>query len=517
MSKVDALTCPNCGGSVDINDAENEIAQCPYCGSTLQLPERARPQPVVVEPVFIPRREMPMPLPEKRAGIWGGLFTLIIILVIVGGIVVSIAPSGTIFTRYFLWNQVVPMPPAENGARDLLAEVRVGEEEDLRLIRLDGATRQVRWTTDQTFSTNSGRSEPLPSGDFIYYSQDSNLLALKAADGKLAWQTALANGIGNSCKRCLRLVDEQLIVLSKDGTLQAVDARTGEKTWSFQLNTSPNELLLAGGKPAVVELDADNNRTLLVFDPQTGDTAQLGTDGCNSPQAASKGRSNLEDVYLSPDGGLAYFMYYSFGPNNLPCAMQVDLITGKKVWSASPAKDQTWPSAWFAAEVMVSEQGVFYYESNVLSMIDAATGQVHTLFKEPRYRQVTPLASQSGRVVVIAIPDYDSDQKVLWGIDTASGQKAWTYAMKAKSIIDPWRVRLTQAGLVVVQCLRDSEVSQWETLDISSGASRGLVQISTTKYNFLDDAWTDDMAYLTIDSTLHTISIQNGAAQYTWP
>jgi len=340
---------------------------------------------------------------------------------------------------------------------------------------------------------------------------------LKAADGKLAWKSPLANGVSTSCNGCMRLVDGQMVVLSKDGTLQALDAHTGEKTWSTQLNSTPTELLLAGGKPALVDNNSHKNKAQFISAPQTGKSTQMGTNGCTSVAATGKTNSGLEEVYLSPDGQLAYFTFYSFGPDDGPCIMQVDLASSKITWTNGPKSDQVWPSAWFAAQVMVSEQGVFFYEDNTLTMIDAATGQLHTLLKEPRYRDVTPLVSQPGRVVVIAIPDYDDNQKVLWGIDTATGQKAWTYAMQAKSIIDPWRVRLTSAGVVVVQCLRDSKLSQWETLVMTTGASRGLVQLSTTHYDFLDDAWTDSTAYLTIDATLHAVSIKNGAVQYTWP
>jgi outer membrane protein assembly factor BamB len=210
-------------------------------------------------------------------------------------------------------------------------------------------------------------------------------------------------------------------------------------------------------------------------------------------------------------------MYFNMGSDNPPCAQQIDLASGKVNWTTAPAEGQVWPSAWFAFEVLVSDQGVFFYEDNSFSLIDAKTGELRFLFKEPRYRQVTPLVSQPGLVVTLAIPDYDSESKELWGIDTATGKKLWTYKMQAKSIIDPYDVRLTSAGLVVVQCLGDAKSSQWEVLDPLTGASQGVKQLSDQNYNFLEAAWTPTTAYLKIDNILYVVDAKTGAVAYTWP
>jgi outer membrane protein assembly factor BamB len=312
-------------------------------------------------------------------------------------------------------------------------------------------------------------------------------------------------------------VDGQLLVLSKEGTLQALNPSSGQQTWSVALNSSPRELLLAAGKPAVVDMDSNKDNTLLIYDTQTGVVAQQFGAGCQATGPGMQKDQGLEEVYLSPDGNLAYLMYYTMGFERPPCAQQIDLTTGKVNWTTTPAEGQTWPSAWFASKVLVSDEGVFFYEDYSLSMIDAKTGELRFLFKEPRYQEVTPLVSQPGRVVVLAIPDYDSESKELWGIDAASGKKVWTYKMQAKSIIDPWRVKLTSVGLVVVQCLGDAKSSQWEVLDPLTGASQGMKQITDQNYNFLEDAWTATTAYLKIDNTLYTMDVKTGTVQYTWP
>jgi outer membrane protein assembly factor BamB len=346
---------------------------------------------------------------------------------------------------------------------------------------------------------------------------ETQLLALKVADGSLAWQSPLATGVETSCTGCIHLVDGRVVILNKDGSLQAFAPATGELMWSQALNSSPRQLWLAAGKLAVLDEDSARQNVLLLFDPQTGQPLPPPALGCAAPTAGQKNSPRLEQVYFSPDELLAYRMYASFGFDQPACADQVDLASGLLKWVMHPAKDQVWPSAWFASEVQVTEQGVFFYEDNVLSLIDASTGQMKTLFKEPRYREVTPLVSQAGLVVVLAIPDYDSNLKELWGIELSGGKKIWVYKMQAKSIIDPWRVRLTPGGLLVVQCLRDAKLSQWDRLDPLTGASLGARTLTDRNYYFLEDTWTPTTAYLKIDATLFAVDIQSGATQFTWP
>jgi hypothetical protein len=269
----------------------------------------------------------------------------------------------------------------------------------------------------------------------------------------------------------------------------------------------------------VVDEDREEGTTLALFDPASGQVSErLKGQACQMAKQGDKiNFDRVDSIVLSPDGQLAYIMRTTYGSQNVPCVQQVDLASGKILWETRPGKDQVWPSAWFAAEVLVARQGIYFYQDNVLSFIDAQTGALRSGPKEPRYREVTPLISMAGRVVVMAIPDYDSNSKELWGIDTADMKKTWTYKMQAESIIDPWRVHLASNGLVVVQCLRGRKVSVWEVLDPLTGASQGEKVISNSHYYFMKDVWTHNMAYLTIDATLNAVNIQTGKVEYTWP
>ena len=526
MSEVTALTCPNCGGSVDIppSDAYTEMMKCPYCGTTLTLPRQPEPTPSVkIEPDTAAMQEK---MQEARARAaakpsrGASIFSIIITMIILAAIGIGIA---AVFVPIFgasldLYDGVVPIVPAESGTPDLAVVVRQGDEDNIRLAVLDGKTRATHWVSAESFNTSDSHLAPIPGGDRIYFIDANTLMAYGTTTGKIAWQKTLANGVSTSCKGCVRLVDGKLVLLTKEGTLQALDPASGQKVWSVSLNTSPTELLLAGGKPAVMDRDnTTKDNVFLIFDPQTGQVAPQFTAGCKAASAGSQTNQGLEEVYLSPDGSLAYLMYYTMGFERPPCAQQIDLSTGKVNWTTSPAEGQVWPSAWFASEVLVSDQGVFFYEDNSFSLIDARTGSLHLLFKEPRYRQVTPLVSQPGLVAALAIPDYDSETKELWGIDTATGKKFWTYKMQAKSIIDPYQVKLTSAGLVVVQCLGDTKSSQWEVLDPLTGVSQVKKQLSDQDYNFLEDAWTPTAAYLKIDNRLFVVDVKTGTVEYTWP
>jgi outer membrane protein assembly factor BamB/rRNA maturation protein Nop10 len=522
MSEVTALNCPNCGGSVDIPAEHAELIKCPYCGTTLQLPHPPEDSPrAEFERAAEIQEKMQEALvqthtsakPARGPSIFSVILTVIILAAIGIGVAAVFVPVFSSPT--YLYDGVVPLLPAENGTPDLAVVVRQGDEDNIRLAVMDGKTHATRWVSSESFSTSDGHLAPIPGGERIYFLDGNNLMAYQAATGKIAWQKTLTNGVSTSCTGCVSLVGGKLVLLTKEGGLQALDPATGEAAWSVALNTSPTELLLAGGKPAVVDRDSSKNNVFQIYDPQTGKVAQQFDSGCKP--AGSKNAQGLEEVYLSPDGSLAYLMYFNMGSDRPPCAQQVDLASGKVTWTAIPAGGQTWPSAWFASEVLVSDQGVFFYEDNSLSVIDAKTGELRPLFKEPRYRQVTPLVSQPGLVVALAIPDYDSESKELWGIDSATGKKLWTFKMQAKSIIDPYQVKLIAAGLVVVQCLGDAKSSQWQVLDPLTGASQGMKQLSNENYNFLEDAWTPTTAYLKIDNLLYVVDVKTGAVEYTWP
>jgi outer membrane protein assembly factor BamB len=524
MPGVDALTCPSCGASVDIGDAQNEIVRCSYCGTVLHLPVAPPPEPepsiTYTAPPVVIHVETPTPVvvtaqPRRanRLAIAALLAALIAGAVI---LIIAVFPGISVFTLR-LWNEVVVLDPGENGPPTLLARMENSDTEQHLLVLLDAQTRKLKWKSAPILSEEVRWHFPVPGGDMIYVPDGANLLAFKSATGELAWKQPLVSGVDSSCQDCVRLIGGKILALSKDGTLQAFDADSGAPSWKVRANTSPRALLLANGKPALVDQDDQKHDALFIYDPASGEVERRIGASCpeGKPDPSDGGR--VEDVYLSPDGKLAYVMYYNYGSDYPPCVQQVDLTSHKVVWEVFPKEGEIWPSAWFASKVLIAAEGIFFYEDNVLAFIDAKTGSLRELQKAPRYREVTPLVSLPGRVVVIAIPDYDSDAKELWGIDTASGQRVWTYKMQAKSIIDPWRVRLTSAGVVVVQGLRDRKASTWEVLDPVSGASQGERVISTSDYDFLDDTWTASTAYLTLDLKLYAIDIQTGKTQYTWP
>ena len=92
MSEVHALTCPNCGASVEITAAPGELVKCAYCGVALQLPEAPHeetPPPVVIN---IPEAYTTPSYRGKQktgAGFW-----IVMILPLIGLIIGLVAAFG---------------------------------------------------------------------------------------------------------------------------------------------------------------------------------------------------------------------------------------------------------------------------------------------------------------------------------------------------------------------------------------------------------------------------------------
>jgi outer membrane protein assembly factor BamB len=195
----------------------------------------------------------------------GVILTFIILAAIAIGIAAAFIPifgGGSLN----LYDGVVVLP-SDSSTPDLAAVVRQGDEDNIRLAVVDGKTRATHWVSSESFSTDDGHLPPIPGGSPIYFVDGSKLMAYGTATGKIAWQKTLAIGIASSCTDCVRLVDGKLMLLTKEGSLQAFDPATGEAAWSVALDSSPDEILLAGGKPAVVYLNSSKNNVFQIYDP----------------------------------------------------------------------------------------------------------------------------------------------------------------------------------------------------------------------------------------------------------
>ena len=75
---------------------------------------------------------------------------------------------------------------------------------------------------------------PLVVGDRVYYTSRSGLTALAGADGSRIWHLPIAASIG-ACESSPLLVDGRLLIAAGDGRVHAVDARTGRPAWTSDL------------------------------------------------------------------------------------------------------------------------------------------------------------------------------------------------------------------------------------------------------------------------------------------
>jgi len=78
----------------------------------------------------------------------------------------------------------------------------------------------------------------------------TTLWTLDRQTGKTKWQATLDNGVATYCSTCLGQYLNTVVVLLKDGTLQAADAATGKLTWHKTLNNLNTNLFSVGGNPA---------------------------------------------------------------------------------------------------------------------------------------------------------------------------------------------------------------------------------------------------------------------------
>ena len=151
MAGVNALTCPNCGGAVEVDHAQNGIVHCTYCGTPLQIPELehppeppARPDSppeIVFQPLPVEIFRQPAVKPARAR--FAILILAISLFLVISGMVavfLVLVPQATTLNLR-LWNEVVPLETSEKGPPDLIARVEVGDAEEHHLVLLDSARR----------------------------------------------------------------------------------------------------------------------------------------------------------------------------------------------------------------------------------------------------------------------------------------------------------------------------------------------------------------------------------------
>lgn len=413
--------------------------------------------------------------------------------------------------RRNLRGAVIPLPDSDSARPDLLIFNQNLTTRANTLLYLNADSRTIRWESPP-LSERSLQARVVADRSVIYVADQTDLLALDRGDGSLLWKTVLSDTIFTSCRDCMRVVGENLVVLTQDGMLQSFDGQNGEWVWQERLRETPRQLLVIGEQVAVLDhLQVGRPEAVLhIFDPANGTLVRRIEPVCPDPEDffSDSYPSIYTPVYHQPETATLYLMFGSINS----CAQRLDATSGAVIWRTDV---EDLPPTWNDGEPLLTEDAIYIGDDELVVVFDAASGELRRLSNEPDY-SLQPLAVRDGTLVVEATRTRGSRRTEVWGIDAVSGVARWRYVLQNETGADDWAWHLTPAGVAVIQ--KFPTQVRIDTLDLRDGSTSGQATIN------LDDritiwrgvALADNIAYLTFQR-LYAIDLTTGEVVYTWP
>jgi outer membrane protein assembly factor BamB len=483
---INALACPSCGAALKL---EGDQGTCDYCGMVVERPYAQRRGPA--QPVAQPSQ------PHAPAGSrrWKGLvpiflvFDLVVFVILI--MLLSREQLNPVLDRIFggapVPTSIAPRFPTvarlaaaapRDATRDDLLAYTVGGNDGSAALRqlalIDTISGTLRWQS-QPLTDQGSASHAVAAADTIYLIDKERLLALRAGDGSLAWQTSLVAEPPSGCPSCLQVVGDRVIVLQKDGSLQGFDARSGALIWSIRLADLPRRLLLVGQRLAVFQRMGDQgSQGVQLIDPASGAIVQQILPACS---AANKGSLLHYDVpvLFSAEGA----EMYTIAGNNYPCLQRWDLASGRLI-AETPLIEGSVASGWRtdAPPLLIDGTIVYAATQDAIYAVDAASGATRQLI-EDKQAHFYPVAGRDGVLVLLSTPTWDTGRWTILGLDMQSGARRWQFAVQRQTPLGlgsgaDWLWRLTSQGLTVVQLPSGgSGQIAADVLDLQTGVSAG--------------------------------------------
>lgn len=414
---------------------------------------------------------------------------------------------------------VVPLPDSERLTPDLLILAQNLMTSNTNLVYLNGADQTLRWESLPLETTNA-QIWIVPTSRLIYLVDETRLLALDRGSGALVWEGALADTILPTCQDCLQVVDDYLLVLTRNGMLQSIEAQTGIEAWTHRLNDTPRQMLVSAGQVAVLDrfhTGGDNRVALHMFNPADGTLNRRIIPICPDPEEFfAVGFPSMDTpIFFYPDEQAFYILI----SNIISCAQRIDAVTGEVTWNST--RDGLLPVDLNEHNVLLADEALYVGNGEKIIVFARSNGRYHELMNIKDY-DLFPLAADAGMVIVKAVSRRGSEPIAIWGLDAMTGTPRWQHAIQAEERLiagggaGGWTGQRVSAGFGLVQQV-DSEL-RVETLNLADGADIHQFTIPLTEPSSLwqESAWEGDMAWLTFQR-LYAIDLAAGKVRYVWP
>lgn len=507
------IACPSCGGTLDPSRRRpGSPLVCPYCGTS-------------VEPVTGPGTSSSH-APSPRTGVSPvdrsrrlRAVVLAAVLLLVGGLALSLrrSPGSTDSSN------AVSIPTSRDRLIDGAAYLAGAVEEadgtyDLfifgrdgdayRLYRIADDPRQIRWTTEPLGTSVNWRRLVTGAGQ-VFVTSDTRLTAVSLDDGTTSWTTSLVAEVPLVCATCLHVVDGRLVVLQKNGSLQAFDAATGALVWDRRLAGMPRELPLVGGRLAVRD---DRAGVVELLDPRTGDVLHRLDASYRSGDHAIPATLRASDkVVYAPDGTRLYALLHQ---GRTLFLQTWDLETGRRLDHREVGMfrvDQD-------ARHVLADGTLYVGVDTTLVALDLATAAATPLVADRDHR-LLPLAVDDDRILLFAAPTWEPRRWMIWAVDRTTGARLWQYVPGATTLRTlyghgDWDVYRAPDRLAIIQYLEDQDDQVlFETIDPRTGVSQVRTTVATGVSTLWDVDWAEDTVWIDVGVFI-AVDTHTGATRY---
>jgi outer membrane protein assembly factor BamB/ribosomal protein L7/L12 len=462
------------------------------------------------------------------SGKWIAIIITLAIVIFVAGIAffVLLQPGSPLSSHYYPSDPIamIPSEPSEGpGTAPEFAALLYNPDKDSRFFGLiDGTTGKLRWQTADV-SSDAYASQIVAAAGLVYIANDTDLLAHRIDDGSLVWQAQMPDKL-NYGDSTMLVTAGRVITNNADQTLQAYDAETGQLVWSKRLAGYDRTLRLMGDSLVVIDYtDSDNNYGLVFVDPSTGRQQRVITPTCT--------HEDYSFDALGTDSGLVYdqvgHVLYLVSDASYACIMRIDLASGQPAWQVTGDSSYSFASDGFQS--LMTETTLYFGNGNDLLAVDKSAGTMKALLTDPDH-EFLPLAMAGDNLIVRARRTRGTERFELWGVNAATGERAWQLDMQAAEPIDPpdamsglvddtdsgWTWKLVPAGLVVMKFQGKPNQLVLETFNPADGTSLGqqtiaLKMISGDFYGIPSViGWRENIFYFGLESNIYGLDLSTG-------
>lgn len=363
--------------------------------------------------------------------------------------------------------------------------------------------------------------------ELVFMASESSLKAFSQEDGREVWTKKLEDRIEPICENCLELIQNNLVVLTKDRILQGIAPQTGKTLWQVRLNTSnASGLGFHNLEEQIALVDqvqnrANANTAFYFYNAKTGKVIQK----------LDLGQTNFM-LPISPDRyGESIYCFYEKDLQNT-FIQRNEVSNGKMTWQKSLPKKVELRAKGIGEQtsMVLGSREVFFnaIQDNIYRVIlksNFLTGETKLLLKEEDYHLQVIQVLQS-TVLIHVIKVRGSAKSEIWAIDINNGKKVWQQTLKSEEVfrnnnktISPkgnWVFKLIPEGLSIIELTPDNNHLRYSILDISNGK---LLLEKEYKIEgetiWTGTTWTGDFAYISLKD-LFQINLSTGEIKKIW-